>query len=61
MNEAELAGMVAGLIKNLPDNSAGRAVEAAERAETAADDAEHHSIGMWLDGTKLVLTSPREG
>lgn len=31
------------------------------RAEQAADDAEHHSIGMWLDGTKLILTSPREG
>ena len=60
MNEAELAGMVAGLIKNLPDNSAGRAVEAAERAETAAADAETHSIGMTLSGTTLILTSPRE-
>lgn len=60
MNEAELAGMVAGLIKNLPDNSAGRAVEAAERAEAAAETAEQHSIGMSINGTKLVLTSPKE-
>lgn len=38
------------------------AAEAArDRAEQAADDAETHSIGMRLQGTTLVLTSPREG
>ena len=49
-----------GIIKKMPDTAAGRAEEAATRAEAAAQSAAEHNQGISVEGTGLVITE-REG
>lgn len=65
-NAADSASSASANAQNAAQSASGAATSqtaaeaAQDRAEQAADDAETHSIGMQLQGTKLILTSPRE-
>ena len=57
----DVLATIIGIVRNLPGSETQKAMAAADRAEAAAETAEQHSIGMSLNGTTLVLTSPKEG
>ena len=56
-----LVGACIPIIKSIPGTAANEAVEAAERAEAAAELAEQRSFAVTEEGEKIIFTNNAEG
>ena len=50
-------GLIVAIAKSIPDTAAVRAETAQEKAEQAAELAQHYGYGMQVQGHKLIITS----
>ena len=55
MDNETLAAMI-GVVKSIPGTAAARAETAASSAEASAELAAQHSMGVSINGTKLVFS-----
>lgn len=52
-----LLGALMAIVKTIPGTAISEAVDAANRADAAAELAEQHNMGVTVSGTKMVFTS----